>query len=165
MAEKKDSLCWSCKNSVPDLAGHGCNWSRKFKPVDGWTAEYVEKNCSDGTYNVIACPEFIKDSGGFVVDPLNADRLQDLANAVVASAAKNYRSLCKAEAKIRAVPGNMTRRVLYRGKWRRLYGYEYMGLRGALNRAEKFFTSDYAKGLTEADPEWIASEIRKEAGL
>ena len=36
---QKPTLCWKCKNAVPDRDGEGgCSWSRKFHPVDGWIA-------------------------------------------------------------------------------------------------------------------------------
>lgn len=58
------NICFDCKNAVPDSDGHGCPWSRKFKPVKGWTArktkvavgpQYTE------TYEITACPLFEPD--------------------------------------------------------------------------------------------------------
>ncbi len=49
------TLCWDCENSVKK----GCKWAKKFKPIDGWTAEETNKG-----YLVRDCPEFIRDSWG-----------------------------------------------------------------------------------------------------
>lgn len=38
-----ESLCWSCRNSVPDKYGNGCSWSRDLIPVEGWQADYKKK--------------------------------------------------------------------------------------------------------------------------
>ena len=69
-AYTKPSICWKCKNAVPDEK-HGCSWSREFKPVEGWDAEpSVIRNASHrkdvgpvdvDTYLVKACPKFVKD--------------------------------------------------------------------------------------------------------
>ena len=66
------SLCWSCRNAVPSLQkGTGCNWSREFKPVEGWEAQrrdlcgYMECQWKDGaieSYRVVRCPEYRQDS-------------------------------------------------------------------------------------------------------
>lgn len=165
MAEKKDTLCWTCMNAVPDINGAGCRWSRRGKPIDGWTADYIEKSCAEGSYMIKECPEYIKDTGEVNLDTATGECLQNLANAIVISAARDFRSLCKTEARSRAVPGNMTRRVLYRGKWAMLYGHHYTGTIGRIRRAERFFQSEYARSLTDADPEYIMEEIKKEEGL
>ena len=165
MAEQNTTLCWSCKNSVPDTNGAGCMWSWHKRPVPGWTA--TESFTPDGehySWNVQKCPKFEKD-GEFNLDTAPGDRLQELANAIVISAARNYRNLCNVDAKNRAIPGNVERRALYRGKYTALYGDNYMGMYGELRKAEKFFYSEYARSLTEADPIWIMEEISKEAGL
>lgn len=37
--EHRTTLCWSCKNSVPNNeTGAGCSWSKELKPVAGWLA-------------------------------------------------------------------------------------------------------------------------------
>lgn len=58
-----DTLCWSCKNAVPSQ-NCGCNWSREFKPVEGWTAERRDLKISRGktveSYLVVKCPKFEK---------------------------------------------------------------------------------------------------------
>lgn len=58
-------LCWDCQNAVPDLNGHGCEWSRKFEPVPGLDAEETVLTTSykQGTksYHVHGCPKYVKD--------------------------------------------------------------------------------------------------------
>lgn len=57
----KNSLCWSCKNAVPNhLKGIGCEWSREYKPVPGWKAEMRERTNLKGSYFVFKCPRFEK---------------------------------------------------------------------------------------------------------
>lgn len=76
--EKKDQLCWSCKNACG-----GCEWSARLEPVAGWTAKKVKrKGCNSSqaigdpgkervtksgkkiycyeyeTYEITACPKF-----------------------------------------------------------------------------------------------------------
>ena len=59
------NICFDCKNAVPDDEGHGCPWSRKFEPVEGWTAEVVKLNLGNGkvgeTYHITKCPQFDPD--------------------------------------------------------------------------------------------------------
>lgn len=62
---QKLSLCWDCAHAVPDNRGHGCPWSRSFKPVGGWTATeghyYSMKNgerVANVMYCVKSCPLF-----------------------------------------------------------------------------------------------------------
>lgn len=64
------SICWDCKNSVPNEK-YGCSWSRNFEPVKGWNAietsmviNDYSKNVKTKTiksYCVCSCPKFIKD--------------------------------------------------------------------------------------------------------
>lgn len=67
MPNKKDTLCWDCQKAVK-----GCAWSQRFEPVEGWTAEKVERRLPylhkgvrrvevGETYHVIDCPEFVPD--------------------------------------------------------------------------------------------------------
>ena len=52
-------LCWLCKNACG-----GCNWSKYFKPVDGWIAEPTIVKDSGGdfsSYKIHKCPEFIRE--------------------------------------------------------------------------------------------------------
>ncbi len=67
MTAKAGTLCWDCANAVPSRkCGTGCSWSRRFEPVEGWTAErcWFKVNGGRGTvadtYTVKACPQFIK---------------------------------------------------------------------------------------------------------
>lgn len=52
---EKDTLCWWCKNALGT-----CDWSRSFKPIDGWQARetVLADYCS---YHIIACPLFERD--------------------------------------------------------------------------------------------------------
>lgn len=68
--QKKDSLCWDCKNACGK-----CSWSAAdpatgellFQPVPGWTAEEVQRTENTYssnvvvTYRVIDCPLFERD--------------------------------------------------------------------------------------------------------
>lgn len=65
----KPTLCWDCKNSVPD-GTHGCPWSERFQPVPGWKAEktkFLQQYTLRGkvirrntdSYRVLECPMFI----------------------------------------------------------------------------------------------------------
>lgn len=61
------TICWNCKNSVPDPYGkHGCSWSRKFAPVEGWDAIPTYHAGNDSvylSYEVKSCPQFVPDDG------------------------------------------------------------------------------------------------------
>lgn len=61
----KMTLCWSCKNAVPDFKkGYGCSWSNYFKPVEGWKATETEvsvQNKKKRSYIVIECPLYRAD--------------------------------------------------------------------------------------------------------
>ena len=57
---QNNQLCWTCANAVPD-GKHGCAWSRDLLPVKGWTAK-KRRNAEFTTYQITACPEYIKDS-------------------------------------------------------------------------------------------------------
>ena len=55
------TLCLECQNAVPSRT-RGCEWSREFKPVPGWTAEPTIKD--GGAYNsfhVHKCPKYTPD--------------------------------------------------------------------------------------------------------
>lgn len=73
---KVPTLCWFCQNAVPDKDGHGCNWSRRSIPVDGWRAQKsrVHSQSTDmgsvESYHVEECPEFLE-------DPVQDDRDRD----------------------------------------------------------------------------------------
>ena len=59
------TLCWRCKNAT----NSGCDWSREFKPVEGWKAtptmicggEQDDVVRWTPSYHVHSCPEFISD--------------------------------------------------------------------------------------------------------
>ena len=57
---RPDTLCWDCKNS----ANNGCEWSRSFKPVEGWNAvpsAILVGGANDkytDSYLVLECPKF-----------------------------------------------------------------------------------------------------------
>ena len=55
----KNQPCWTCKNCYGK-----CNWSRDFKPVEGWIAEktFIESNEEYAdSYKILYCPEYKKD--------------------------------------------------------------------------------------------------------
>lgn len=59
------SLCWECKNAVPDAYGQrGCSWSRHRLPVDGWEAKEtslkIMQEVRIKSYVVRKCPKFEK---------------------------------------------------------------------------------------------------------
>lgn len=54
-----NQLCWSCKKACG-----GCNWSRWFWPIAGWTATLSILRDYDRpvySYAITACPEFVLD--------------------------------------------------------------------------------------------------------
>lgn len=59
---KKATLCWRCRHAVLS-ASTGCSWSRRFVPVEGWTAEKHQQRSNGSayeTYCVTSCPLFQK---------------------------------------------------------------------------------------------------------
>ena len=38
----KEQLCWACQKACGD-----CSWSSCFQPVEGWTAEKVQRKTYD----------------------------------------------------------------------------------------------------------------------
>lgn len=55
------TLCEWCCNSVPDLKGNGCSWSRNLSPVPDWVATAVTRRFGKhmaNTYCVHECPQF-----------------------------------------------------------------------------------------------------------
>lgn len=60
----KETLCWSCQNSIPSKAKQsGCSWSNQFKPVENWkaipnTIPIGNKGEFTDTYFVLNCPQF-----------------------------------------------------------------------------------------------------------
>ena len=67
---KVHTLCWSCIHSVPRLVDgvyvHGCEWSLRFEPVEGWDAEphstKLSKEKTITSYHVKKCPKYVKES-------------------------------------------------------------------------------------------------------
>lgn len=60
----KANICINCKNAVPDNRGHGCEWSRNFDPVPGWTAEPTILRAGGNeieSYRITDCPKFERD--------------------------------------------------------------------------------------------------------
>lgn len=57
---RPDTLCWDCKNAT----NNGCEWSRSFKPVEGWNAvpsAILVGGANDkytDSYLVLECPKF-----------------------------------------------------------------------------------------------------------
>ena len=66
---KSNTICWECRNAVPD-GMYGCSWSTELLPVAGWIAEktklqsYTNSNTKKTytSFEVIKCPQFIKDA-------------------------------------------------------------------------------------------------------
>lgn len=54
----KEQLCWMCQNACGD-----CSWSSCFQPVEGWTAEKVQRKTYD-SYRIEKCPEYVPDKKG-----------------------------------------------------------------------------------------------------
>lgn len=59
----RETLCWSCQNSVPGQSGRGCAWSVQAKPIQGWQAERTyhpdaKKHKGYASYLVTRCPEY-----------------------------------------------------------------------------------------------------------
>jgi len=52
--ESSKQPCWYCKKAV-----YGCDWSREFKPIEGWEATYVPaKGDKTDSYDIHFCPEY-----------------------------------------------------------------------------------------------------------
>lgn len=58
--EMSEQPCWTCRHAVPDNEGHGCNWSERFQPVEGWIAKPVVR-ASSATYKISYCPQYTED--------------------------------------------------------------------------------------------------------
>ena len=91
---KRANICFDCKNAVPDDCGHGCEWSRKFEPVPGWTAKPVMLRSGRCTptesWHITACPKFDPDEGYVPPKPPkkkpknNADYIRAMSNEELA---------------------------------------------------------------------------------
>lgn len=55
------SICWDCEHACC-----GCSWSRRFKPVNGWTAIptklKMKGDRTTDTFIVLSCPQFKRDA-------------------------------------------------------------------------------------------------------
>ena len=49
----KEQLCWACQKACGDC----------FQPVEGWTAEKVQRKTYD-SYRIEKCPEYVPDKKG-----------------------------------------------------------------------------------------------------
>ena len=75
------TLCFICKKAVPNKhTGAGCDYSKYFKPIKGWTAKkkrqkvYWKKNEMFDSYFVIDCPEFeIDEKSKKILERMNED--------------------------------------------------------------------------------------------
>lgn len=56
----RGSICWDCRKAV-----RKCPWSKKFEPVEGWTAirrdVLIAGKRRAESYFVLACPEYVPD--------------------------------------------------------------------------------------------------------
>lgn len=54
------TLCWVCRNAMPNDRGTGCEWSALGKPVEGWKALHhkVGADTLTDSYRVFECPKF-----------------------------------------------------------------------------------------------------------
>lgn len=82
---KANELCFHCDNACG-----GCNWSRAFRPVPGWTAEptLLRTDRRAGTcssYHITACPEFCGD-----IEP-REKRKEDINIALIESTMRELR--------------------------------------------------------------------------
>lgn len=58
MGKRRETLCWQCENAVPNHKGRGCEWSRNFQPVPGWTVKEPQAEDECEGYFVTVCPKF-----------------------------------------------------------------------------------------------------------
>lgn len=86
------NICMECVNACG-----GCSWSKNFTPVDGWTAEKVERRHTDGYrtvdegYRITDCPKFQKERKGNGSEH-TAEGMMRLAEAVYKRAGDDYRN-------------------------------------------------------------------------
>lgn len=59
-----ETLCWCCKNAIPDGGLKGCEWSVYRQPVPGWEADKTVLSDQGGyktwSYIVKRCPKFVR---------------------------------------------------------------------------------------------------------
>lgn len=88
-----------------------------------------------------------------------------MIRAVMTRAGKDYLQYLKHEKRLRDKDkGLSTKRILYGGKYRKLYGYQpiYHGIKSL----EEWFTSDHAMLFDEyVNPLWLMQTIKREVGL
>ena len=94
---EKSTLCWKCANACG-----GCDWSREFKPVDGWEATptkvYQNVNQYIDSYIVNKCPEFYEEklnsifrvSGCYVAEKLGCSR-----NTIYSFSSEELIAMCR----------------------------------------------------------------------
>ena len=159
-AVQTESLCWSCRNSVPDRYGNGCSWSRDQIPVGGWQADYKKKHDS---WHVISCPEYDRDPPEMIRPDMDTDTeaVDRLRTAIMKQAASDYARAIRLEAK--RTKGSALERQL-----RRLYDrdrtwrlYRFRRIPGSVTECERFFVSEYARILIDGDPDYIMTEIQR----
>lgn len=151
----KDSLCWHCSKSTHG----GCSWSSGLRPVDGWTASHDDIRQS---YIIRECPLYENSQRICEYDDIG---VRKLADAVLAKAGADYMSCMVHERQLQdKVKGLKTKRMLYKGKWTRLYGYEPFN--NKIIALEKFFRSEYAEQFgVITNPIYIMEVIQKRTGI
>ena len=119
--QKKQSLCWSCVNAVPDEQGHGCPWSRNGDEVEGWTVEQGKNYLQ--TYRVRKCPLYKHGDAVLKSHEVHDENFTKLCIAVVLQAAKDYRKECLILKRIRKEnKEHSTRFALYGRNYTHIYG-------------------------------------------
>lgn len=153
------SLCWHCSRATDS----SCSWSGDFIPVDGWVAEKSVSSAHYGkdSYLVKSCPLFARYNTAEITDI----GMVRMIRAVMTRAGKDYLKYLKHEKMLRQKDAGLsTKRILYQGKWRKLYGYEM--IRTELTSLEWWLTSEYAMMFDDyVDPIWLMESIRKEVGI
>ena len=159
-AAKELSLCWSCRNAVPDRYGNGCSWSRDAIPVAG----VADLNRKTDSWHVNRCPEYAQDPPEMIRPDMdtNTEAVDRLRMAILKQAASDYDGAIRYEAK-------QTKNDVLERQLQKLYGgnyyclLKYRRIPGRVAECERFFGSDYAKALLhDGDPEYIAQEIRRQ---
>lgn len=159
-ATKELSLCWSCRNAVPDRYGNGCSWSRDAIPVAGWVVDFNRKT---DAWHVNRRPEYAQDPPEMIRPDMetNTEVVDRLRMAILKQAASDCDSAIRYEAK-------QTKNDALERQLQKLYGGKYFHLLryrripGRIAECERFFGSDYASALLhEGDPDYIMTEIQR----
>lgn len=84
-----DQLCWKCANAYGD-----CDWSREFKPIEGWTADTVYKEGYKGriqfySYNIHECPQFVPDTKRHKIE-MDDEALKDFVYLIFTEACNDW---------------------------------------------------------------------------